>query len=53
MKDLINVIAITLFTTNEIYCLSSMLSNYDLRRKTMMCKKLNEVLVISGVNADY
>ncbi|KAL4477055.1 hypothetical protein ABPG72_015368 [Tetrahymena utriculariae] len=53
LKDLLNTVCITLFTTNEIYCLSSMLSNYDLRRKTLMIKNITESLVIKGQKASY
>lgn len=52
-KEIIFVVILTIFNFNETYCLNIMLSNYDLRRKTIMITHLNKALKITGTATDY
>ncbi|KAL4492945.1 hypothetical protein ABPG72_020724 [Tetrahymena utriculariae] len=53
LQDLFHISVITLFSINEVYCLNCMLSNYDLRRKTIMSKNINQGIKLYGDVLDY
>ncbi|KAL4435774.1 hypothetical protein ABPG74_015742 [Tetrahymena malaccensis] len=52
-QDMLNVVIITVFSFNEVYCLNIILSNYDLRRKTIMSNNINNAIIIGGKVVDY
>ncbi|KAL4470223.1 hypothetical protein ABPG74_011834 [Tetrahymena malaccensis] len=53
IKDIFYLIILSLFYVNLTWILSKTLGNYDLRRKTVMLRLLNDQLVMSGAEIDY
>ncbi|KAL4433342.1 hypothetical protein ABPG74_017446 [Tetrahymena malaccensis] len=53
LQDSFHISIITLFSINEVYCLNCMLSNYDLRRKTIMSNNINKAIKLYGDEIDY
>ncbi|KAL4502323.1 hypothetical protein ABPG72_011910 [Tetrahymena utriculariae] len=53
LKDILYLIVLSLFYINLTWILSKTLANYDLRRKTVMLRLLNDQLVMSGAFIDY
>ncbi|EAR89623.3 transmembrane protein, putative (macronuclear) [Tetrahymena thermophila SB210] len=53
LKDIFYLVILSLFYINLTWILSKTLGNYDLRRKTVMLRLLNDQLVMSGAEIDY
>ncbi|KAL4477056.1 hypothetical protein ABPG72_015369 [Tetrahymena utriculariae] len=50
--DIFYLLAITLFSINEIYCFNILLSNQDLRRKIIMSKSINECIKFTDIKIE-
>ncbi|EAR84095.2 transmembrane protein, putative (macronuclear) [Tetrahymena thermophila SB210] len=50
--DIFYLLAITLFNINEIYCFNILLSNQDLRRKTIMSNSINDCIKFTDIEIE-